>query len=75
MLRAIDNKYFELLFKSTHTDKQDMEFVKHREVIENVLEKLPTNQWTQRQFEEITHLIPRLSLDAIRNYALKLAIP
>ncbi len=49
-------------------------------IIENVLEKLPTNQWTQKQFQEVSGLIPSLSLDVIRNYALreyalKVAIP
>ncbi|CAF0972249.1 unnamed protein product [Rotaria sordida] len=61
-------------------DKQNIDFIKHRENIESVLHDLPTNQWITKQLHEVVHLIPLLSLDAIRNYALgesalKLALP
>ncbi|CAF1286217.1 unnamed protein product [Rotaria sordida] len=70
ILGAIDNKYFEPLFMTTDIDQQNIDFIKHREVVPNALEN----------FDEIIDLIPKLTLNTIRNYglgeyALKLAIP
>ncbi|CAF1372453.1 unnamed protein product, partial [Rotaria sp. Silwood1] len=80
ILGAVDNIYLELLFVPTNNDEQDINFIKHREVIQNVLEDLPTNQWITRQLQDVVHFISPLSLNVIRNYglgeyALKLAIP
>ncbi|CAF1347613.1 unnamed protein product [Rotaria sordida] len=65
---------------TTDIDQQNVDFIKHREVVPNALENLPTNQWITKQFDEIIDLILKLTLNTIRNYglgeyALKLAIP
>ncbi|CAF1178744.1 unnamed protein product [Rotaria sordida] len=81
ILGAIDNNYFESLFAPADSDEQDVEFIKHREVISNILQNLPTTlQWITRQVHEIVDFIPALTLETIRDYglgdyALKLAIP
>ncbi|CAF1529916.1 unnamed protein product [Adineta steineri] len=80
ILGAIDNKYFQPLSMATNIDRQKINYIKHREAVPNILENLPKNQWIKKQLDEITDLIPKLTLDIIRNYALgeyalKLAIP